>query len=92
MITPADEGAAVRACWRDWDARPTLVRKIEAHLEEKGISARDFSIKVTGDHRWFNRLKQGNVTLASIERAEALMRGETVEPPKRRRPSQDVAA
>jgi hypothetical protein len=92
MIAPADEGAAARACWRDWDARPTLVRKIESHLAETVMTARDFSIKITGDHRWFNRLKKGNVTLASIERAEALMRGEAIDPPRRRRPAQDVAA
>ena len=35
--------------------------------------ARRFGIAVTGDHKWVARLRRGQVSLQSIERAEALM-------------------
>ena len=53
--------------------RDQLISRIEAHLNRTGMSARRFSIAVTGDHKWLARLRRGQVSLQSIERAEALL-------------------
>jgi len=53
--------------------REQLLDRIVEHLERTGVSARQFSIAVTGDHKWLGRLRRGRVSLQSIERAEALL-------------------
>jgi hypothetical protein len=49
------------------------------------MSPRAFSLLVGRDHKWLSRLRRGLVSLQSIERAEAVLRGEVTQPlpPKR---------
>jgi len=65
--------------------RDTLLAQIDAYLARTKMSGRAFSLLVGRDHKWLSRLRQGLVTLQSIERAEAVLRGEVTEPlpPKR---------
>jgi hypothetical protein len=65
--------------------RDTLLAQIDAYLERTKMSPRSFSLLVGRDHKWLSRLRRGMVTLQSIERAEAVLRGEITQPlpPKR---------
>lgn len=67
--------------------RDTLLAEIDAHLARTKMSARSFSLLVGRDHKWLSRLRRGLVTLQSIERAEAVLRGEITEPLSPKRPS-----
>lgn len=54
--------------------RETVLARVEAFIQAKGLSARQFGILATGDHRFVPRLRSGaGVTLTIIERAESYM-------------------
>jgi ligand-binding sensor domain-containing protein len=55
--------------------RDLLLKRIKAHLARTGQTERQFGIAVTGDHKWMGRLRRGQVSLSSIERAEELITG-----------------
>lgn len=57
--------------------RNTLLNRIDAYLAKTGMSERQFSMRVTADHKWLARLRRGQVSLASIERAETFMAAPT---------------
>lgn len=75
------------------NTRDTLLFEIDAYLARTKMSARAFSLLVGRDHKWLARLRRGLVTLQSIERAEAVLRGEVTEPlpPKRAQASAAAA-
>ncbi|HEV7455895.1 MAG TPA: hypothetical protein VGN96_03900 [Roseococcus sp.] len=72
--------------------RADLLAKIDTFLARKKMSARAFSLLVGRDHKWLSRLRRGLVTLQSIERAEAVLRGEVTQPPPPKRTSAEQAA
>ena len=53
--------------------RNTLIGRIDAYLAAAGMTERQFSMAVTSNHKWLGRLRRGQVSLSSIERAEAFM-------------------
>jgi hypothetical protein len=53
--------------------RETLLRRIAAYCEAQGLSERQFGLRVTGDHKLIPRLRRGQVSLSSIEKAEQFM-------------------
>ena len=64
--------------------RDVLLRSIGEYIAENGISEREFGVKVTGDHKWLPRLRAGQASLYSIERAEAIIAGRDISPPRKR--------
>lgn len=53
--------------------REQLLSRIAEHLKQTGQTERQFGLAVTRDHKWVGRLRRGQVSLQSIERAEAMM-------------------
>ena len=60
--------------------RETLLRRIAAYCEARSLSERQFGLKVTGDHKWIARLRRGQVSLSSIEKAEQFMLQPVLQP------------
>lgn len=54
--------------------RETLLSRIADFCATHRVSERQFGMRVTGDHKWIARLRRGQVSLSSIEKAEAFMR------------------
>lgn len=73
------------------NTRASLLSQIDAFLARERMSARSFSLLVSRDHKWLSRLRRGMVTLQSIERAEAVLRGEITQPPPPKRAGQVAA-
>ncbi|MBU8540839.1 hypothetical protein [Falsiroseomonas tokyonensis] len=60
--------------------RQSLIQQIDAFQRLHGLSDRQFSLMAIRDHKWLGRLRRGQVSLSSIERAEAFMRDHPAEP------------
>lgn len=77
---------------RPMRTRDHLLAQIDSFLSRERMSARAFSLLVGRDHKWLSRLRRGMVTLQSIERAEAVLRGEIAQPPPPKRGGVDCAS
>jgi len=64
--------------------RMSLLERIAGHLGRTGRTEASFGKAVSRDARWVERLREGKVSLASIERAEALL-ADLPPPPNTRR-------
>jgi hypothetical protein len=54
--------------------RETILRAIDDFLARSGMTERQFSMAVAGDHKLVKRLREGKgITLTVIERAEAFI-------------------
>ncbi|NKC30181.1 hypothetical protein [Falsiroseomonas selenitidurans] len=53
--------------------RQRLLESIDGFREQHGLTERQFSLMATRDHKWLSRLRRGQVSLSSIERAEGFM-------------------
>jgi len=67
------------------ETRATLLRQIDRYLKRTGMSDHAFSIAISSDGRWTQRLRRGlGVSLTTIEAAEKFMedhpKGLPVEP------------
>lgn len=61
--------------------REDTLRKVEAFIGANGLTERHFGIQAFKNHKWVDRLRDGRVTLTSIERAEQFMRDFQRKPP-----------
>ena len=55
--------------------RETLDLRIRTYLSETGMTEGRFSHEVARDYSWLGRFRNGQASLRSIERAEALIEG-----------------
>lgn len=60
--------------------REALLARIHEHLARTGMTPGQFSHEVARDYGWVRRLERGQVSLRSIERAEAFLEGRPLPP------------
>ncbi len=65
-----------------------FLARIVAYCNDKGITEREFGLRVANNHKFVSRLRQGHhCSTLQVERVDALIAGEEITPPVSRRPA-----